>query len=84
MLLHNTTSKEIRYGVLVALDVLAGEAMRTADDETSEFSGDDLDCLVIWRIPSKLLRLEEPSNSRGIITQCEDAVLFAFGYLAFD
>jgi hypothetical protein len=57
--------------------------MGTVGDESSEFLGDELDWFVVRGVERKFAPLEEPSDSRGVISQREDAILLAFGFVAF-
>ena len=62
-------AEKVGHGVFVSFDVLAGEAMGAGCDQASEPSGDELDCCAARRVELEFARLEEPSNSGGVIAE---------------
>jgi hypothetical protein len=60
--------------VAAPLDVLGAEALARLGNEEGHFPGDELYGCIIGRVSRESRGPEEPSNSRGVVTQAEDAL----------
>jgi hypothetical protein len=60
--------------VASALDMLGAKALARLGDEECHLPGDELYGRVIGRVGWESQGPEEPSNSRGVVTQAEDAL----------
>jgi hypothetical protein len=76
--------QEVRDSIALALDVLGAEALLGLNDQLGECSSDQLDWLVVGRVRAKAGGAEEPTDRRGVVAQCHDALADEVEFLAFE
>jgi hypothetical protein len=79
-------AQEIRHCVLFPFDVLACQAVGAGDDESRQFSRNQLHRFVTQRVGAQFAGFVEPADGGGIVAEGQHAILFTAesGALEYD